>query len=64
LVRWGIADVVMNTEYFPKEAVRRPSTLAGSVFVKGKHEYLPIPDFAVSASIKDGKPTLKQNPGY
>lgn len=64
LVRWGIADVVLNSEYFPKEMVRRPSTLAGSVFVKGKHEYLPIPDFAISASIKDGKPTLKQNPGY
>jgi len=64
LVRWGIADVVLNTEYFPKEVVRRPTTLAGSVFVKGKHELLPIPDFAISNSIKDGKPTLKQNPGY
>ena len=64
LVRWGIADVVMNTEYFPKEVVRRASALAGSVFVKNKHEYLPIPEFAINTSIKDGKPTLKQNPGY
>ena len=23
LVRWGIADVVLNTEYFPKEGARR-----------------------------------------
>ncbi|MEO6550307.1 MAG: RagB/SusD family nutrient uptake outer membrane protein [Ferruginibacter sp.] len=64
LVRWGIADVVLNTEYFPKEMVRRPGTLAGSVFQKGKHEYLPIPEFAISNSLIDGNPTLKQNPGY
>ena len=64
LVRWGIADVVLNTEYFSKESVRRSSALAGSTFVKGKHEYLPIPEFAISRSIKDGKETLKQNPGY
>jgi hypothetical protein len=64
LVRWGIADVVLNGEYFSKETLRRPSALAGSVFVKGKHEYLPIPEFAVTRSIADGKATLKQNPGY
>jgi hypothetical protein len=64
LVRWGIADVVLNSEYFPKENVRRSSALAGSVFTKGKHEYLPIPEFAITRSIKDGKETLKQNPGY
>ncbi|MDO9376334.1 MAG: RagB/SusD family nutrient uptake outer membrane protein, partial [Ferruginibacter sp.] len=64
LVRWGIADVVMNTEYFSKEGVRRATALAGSTFVKGKHEYLPIPEFAITTSIADGKPTLKQNPGY
>ena len=64
LVRWGIADVVLNTEYFPKESVRRSSALAGSTFVKGKHEYLPIPEYGITRSIKDGKETLKQNPGY
>ena len=64
LVRWGIADVVLNTDYFPKETGRRPSALAGSVFTKNKHEYLPIPEFAISNSLVDGKPTLKQNPGY
>lgn len=63
LVRWGIADVEMNA-YLAKEAVRRPTTLAGTQFTKGKHEYYPIPDFAISQSIKDGAPTLKQNPGY
>ncbi len=64
LVRWGIADVFLNNEYFAKEAIRRPSALGGSVFVKGKHEYLPIPEFAITTSIKDGDPTLMQNPGY
>ena len=64
LVRWGIADVVLNTEYFAKENVRRASALAGSVFKKGQHEYLPIPEFAIARSIKEGKETLKQNPGY
>lgn len=64
LVRWGIAAETLNGEYFPKETVRRASALAGSVFTKGKHEYLPIPEFAITRSIADGKPTLKQNPGY
>jgi len=64
LVRWGIADVELNTEYFPKETVRRPEALAGSTFTKNKHEYLPIPEFAITRSIADGKATLKQNPNY
>lgn len=63
LVRWGIADVEINA-YLTKEATRRPSALSGSVFTKGKNEYFPIPDFAITQSIKDGKPTLKQNPGF
>lgn len=63
LVRWGIADVEINA-YLAIEGVRRPGPLAGTNFVKGKHEYFPIPDFAISQSIKDGVPTLKQNPGY
>lgn len=64
LVRWGIAAEVINDEYLSKETTRRPSALAGSRFEKGKHEYLPIPEFAITQSVKDGTPTLKQNPGY
>ena len=64
LVRWGIADVVLNNEYFPKEGARRVESLGGSVFTKNKHEYLPIPGSVITASIVDGVPTLKQNPGY
>lgn len=64
LVRWGIAAEVINGEYLSKETTRRPTTLNGAVFVKGKHEYQPLPTFAVTQSIKAGAPTLKQNPGY
>ncbi|MEJ7586162.1 MAG: RagB/SusD family nutrient uptake outer membrane protein [Ferruginibacter sp.] len=64
LVRWGIADVVLNTEYFAKERIRRSSALGGAAFIKNQHEYLPIPEFAISNSLIDGTPTLKQNPGY
>jgi starch-binding outer membrane protein, SusD/RagB family len=69
LVRWGIADVVINSEYLPKEAPLYAGDngsypLTPAQFTKNKNEYLPIPDFAISQSIKDGEPTLKQNPGY
>jgi len=64
LVRWEIAAITINTEYFTKERTRRVEALGGSVFTPNKHEYLPIPEFAITASIRDGVPTLKQNPGY
>jgi hypothetical protein len=58
LVRWGIAAVDLNA-YLTVEAVRRPTTLAGSVFTAGKHEVYPIPSAAISTI-----PALVQNPGY
>ncbi len=64
LNRWGITAEVINSEYLVREKVRRESALGGASFQKGKNEYMPIPDFAISQSIKDGQPTLKQNPGY
>lgn len=64
ILRWGIAAEYMNGEYLSKETARRPITLNGVSFQKGKHEYLPIPTFAVTQSVKEGQPTLKQNPGY
>jgi hypothetical protein len=33
-------------------------------FTKGKNELFPIPQSEIDASMKDGKPTLVQNPGY
>jgi hypothetical protein len=63
LVRWGIADVELNS-YLTKESALRASALGGAKFVKGTYEYLPIPEFAIARSIADGKATLTQNPGY
>ena len=62
LVRWGIADQVI-TSYLDMEQNRR-SYLKGAKFVKGKHEYYPIPQAEILNSSKDGQPTLKQNNGY
>ncbi|GHT21579.1 glycan metabolism protein RagB [Bacteroidia bacterium] len=58
LVRWGIADQVMN-EYYQAESLRRPY-YGNASFVKGKHEYVPIPE----NQIKFSKYLYKQNPGY
>jgi hypothetical protein len=41
LVRWGIADQVMN-DYFEVEKTRR-THLNNALFIKDKHEYWPIP---------------------
>ncbi len=63
LVRWGVADVVMN-DFIKRESVIRTS-IAGVTFKKGKDEYLPIPEFAINQSrTSDGKQGLKQNTGY
>ncbi|MBX2954359.1 MAG: RagB/SusD family nutrient uptake outer membrane protein [Leadbetterella sp.] len=64
LVRWGIADQVINQEYLPKESQRRVSALGGVKFTPNKSEYQPIPDYAITQSMVGGVPTLKQNPGY
>jgi starch-binding outer membrane protein, SusD/RagB family len=64
LVRWGIAAADINA-YLTVEGVRRPTTLAGSVFTAGKHEYYPIPAAIISAATAPGgTSSLTQNPGY
>ncbi|GEO05601.1 glycan metabolism protein RagB [Adhaeribacter aerolatus] len=62
LVRWGIADQVLNA-YYAVEGNKRPY-LKGVQFVKGKHEYFPIPIQEILNSTVAGKPTLIQNPNY
>lgn len=65
LVRWGIADQEINTNYLPKELALRPLIFnTGVHFDKNKDEYQPIPNYVISQSMVDGKPTTKQNPGY
>ena len=62
LVRWGIAAETLNT-YIAKEGEKR-AYKKGSVFVKGKHEYYPVPQQAIDNAFKAGAPTLIQNPAY
>jgi starch-binding outer membrane protein, SusD/RagB family len=62
LVRWGIADKVLNA-YYTKEKEKR-AYFNGVSFIKGKHEYYPIPLQEILNSKKAGQPTLVQNPGY
>ena len=58
LVRWGIADEVMN-KYFQSERARR-SYLQEAVFVKNKNEYAPIPQQQIGYS----KGLYEQNYGW
>jgi len=62
LVRWGIADKTLN-DYIAVEKTKR-TYLSSAVFVKGKHEYYPIPVQEILNSSVAGKATLTQNPGY
>lgn len=62
LVRWGIAAETMNS-YYLMEGTKR-AYLKGAQFVKGKHEYFPIPIQEILNSQVGGKPTLTQNNGY
>jgi hypothetical protein len=62
LVRWGIAAETLNA-YYAVEGNKR-AYLRGVTFVKGKHEYFPIPLQEILNSQVGGKPTLTQNPGY
>lgn len=65
LVRWGIAAEEINQHYLPKESQRRSLIFPANIgFTSNRCEYQPIPTYAITQSIKDGVPTLKQNPGY
>lgn len=59
LVRWGVADQVLNTEYFAKEKEIR-DYLKNAKFVKGRDEYFPIPQNQINYSAG----LYSQNPGY
>jgi hypothetical protein len=58
LVRWGIAAEVMNSYFASEKQIR--SHLTNAVFVKGKHEYMPIPQ--VQMDLSQGN--MVQNPNY
>ena len=58
LVRWGIAEPILNA-YIAVEKTRR-SFLATAKFTAGRDEYLPIPQSEITFT----KGLYKQNPGY
>lgn len=72
LVRWGIAEKVLN-KYAAEEAApgkepagrvfNKRGYMAGKTFTS-KNNYFPLPQDEILNSQKDGKPTLIQNPGY
>jgi hypothetical protein len=62
LVRWGIADIVLNA-YADHEKTVVP-VYVGAHFTKGKNEYFPIPQSQIDALSSSGTVYLKQNPGY
>jgi starch-binding outer membrane protein, SusD/RagB family len=58
LVRWGIAEPVLNA-YINVEKARR-TFLATAKFTAGRDEYLPIPQSEITFT----NGLYKQNPGY
>ena len=62
LSRWGIADQALNT-YIANESKVTPD-VSGGKFIKGVNEYFPIPQSQIDLSTRNGKSSLKQNPGY
>ncbi|HWV70559.1 MAG TPA: RagB/SusD family nutrient uptake outer membrane protein [Pseudosphingobacterium sp.] len=59
LVRWGIADQLLNNEYFSKEKALR-GYLKNARFMRGRDEYFPIPQNQINFSAG----LYQQNPGY
>ena len=64
LVRWGIADEVINN-YISEEQSITPY-LNGAQFQEGTHEYFPIPQSQIDlgGSDENGNKLITQNPGY
>ncbi len=62
LVRWGIADQVLNA-YLAVEKTRRTYKSGSGGFIKGKNEYYPIPNRIIEIAAKGGN-ALVQNPNY
>ena len=63
LVRWGVADVVLNA-FLNYEKPKLSAGYGSATFVKGKNEYFPIPQDQIDLHTSGGSSTLQQNPGY
>jgi hypothetical protein len=62
LVRWGIAEPVLNA-YYAREKAARPLKV-NAHFTAPKNNYFPIPQAEIDNMNSDGKVRLTQNPGY
>jgi hypothetical protein len=60
LVRWGIADQVLDA-YLAYEGARLTTALGGATFTPNQDELYPIPQAQIDIQ---GADVLKQNPGY
>lgn len=61
LVRWGIADSVLNAYLNYERSKVSASPFVGASFEAGKSEHMPIPQREIDIL---GTDVLKQNPGY
>jgi hypothetical protein len=65
LVRWGVADVILNQYAIDEKNFNNSYTyFGGATFTKGKNEYFAIPQGQIDALNSKGKIVLKQNPNY
>ncbi|MGI9543074.1 MAG: RagB/SusD family nutrient uptake outer membrane protein [Cyclobacteriaceae bacterium] len=64
LVRWGIAEEVMNRFFMEESVADKKPFYVGAKFTPNKNEYYPIPLNQIVDSSVGGNPTLIQNPGY
>lgn len=62
LVRWGIAEPVLNA-YYAREKTIRPLKV-NAHFTAPKNNYFPIPQSEIDNMNADGKVRLTQNPDY
>jgi hypothetical protein len=62
LVRWGIAEPVLNAYYAREKTIRPLKTNAH--FTAPKNNYFPIPQSEIDNMNSDGTERLTQNPGY
>ncbi len=62
LVRWGIAEPVLNA-YYAREKTIRPLK-SDAHFTAPKNNYFPIPQGEIDNMNSDGTVRLTQNPGY
>ncbi len=64
LVRWGEAEETLNAFYDYEGGTLGFNDFNGGKFTPNRNEYYPIPQAQIDLSVKEGKPTLTQNPGY